>query len=140
VRPSLDDYFMTIAMAAARRSTCPRARVGCVLSVSNRLLSVGYNGQPSGVPHCTDVGCNIGGHGGCTAVHAEVNAIAWAARWGMGLEMARAYVTLSPCKACFIALRSAGVREIVFAERYRIDAHLDKDCRLLAYADVDHAR
>ena len=66
---------MEIARTVATRATCPRARVGAVLTRSRRILTTGYNGAPRGVAHCTEAGClMVDGH--CLrATHAEANAI-----------------------------------------------------------------
>ena len=80
VRPSWDEYFLGIAEVVSRRSTCLRAACGAVLVVDGRVASTGYNGAPSGEPHCSREGCaEIDGH--CQrAVHAELNALLWAHR------------------------------------------------------------
>lgn len=90
-RPDWDLYFIRIAMEVASRSTCPRASVGAVIVRDNRILASGYNGAPAGEPHCTEVGCDmVDGH--CKrAIHAETNAIAQAAKYGISLEGATLY-------------------------------------------------
>lgn len=131
VRPSWDECFLEVARVMARRSTCLRvpAGVGCVLvSAEHTILSAGYAGSMRGAPHCTDpgVGCLIV-DGGCKrTVHAEQNAIASAAANGVSLRDATAYVTLSPCRACAMMLRNAGIARIVYATEYRIADHLDE--------------
>ena len=121
-RPSWDEYFMSMAKLAAGRSTCLRRKVGCVLARDRRVLATGYNGAPSGVPHCEEAGCvreRLGVPSGkrtelCRAVHAEQNAAAQAARFGISLEGCTAYVTCQPCAACMKTLMQAGVRAIVW--------------------------
>jgi dCMP deaminase len=122
MRPTWDEYFMDIAVATARRSTCNRKQVGCVLTKDHRILSTGYGGSIAGQPHCVDVGCDIDPKtGGCIrTVHAEINAILQCARHGVSTLGSTAYVTLSPCQACFKALASAGAKRIVYLEEYRI--------------------
>jgi dCMP deaminase len=118
-RLSWDSFFLGIARATAARSTCPRASVGCVLTRGNRQLSAGYNGSVRGAPHCVDVGCELI-DGGCKrVVHSEANAIATAARHGVSVEGATAYVSLLPCHICFQLLANAGIARIVYAETYR---------------------
>ena len=56
-RPSFDQTFMDIAGIVAKRGTCPRLQVGSVIAVDNRIIATGYNGSPSGLPHCTEIGC-----------------------------------------------------------------------------------
>lgn len=110
-RPNWDDYFMGIAEAVGRRASCPRAAVGAVLvTAENRIAATGYNGAPSGSPHCLDAGCQIeDGH--CQRVlHAEVNAVAWAARHGTSIAGTRLYVHgKGVCRECAKVLRAAGV-------------------------------
>ena len=125
-RPSWDSYFMSMARAAAQRSTCPRLTVGCVLVVDGDPVATGYNGAESGAAHCLDVGCEMP-HGSCIrAVHAEANAVARAARRGARTDGATAYVTHSPCRACFKLLQNAGVARIVYGVPYRSTDHLDR--------------
>lgn len=110
VRPSWDEYFRLIATTVAMRASCPRASVGAVIvSPDNRILATGYNGAPSGEPHCLDEGCMVeDGH--CQrALHAEVNAVAVAARHGTVLNGARIYCTLEPCRECVKVLKAAGI-------------------------------
>jgi dCMP deaminase len=141
-RPSRDDMLMDIALAAARRSTCSRAHVGAVISREGRPLSLGYNGAPSGMPHC-DHSCdcynyyppadernliNSGVHeDGCKAtqpclisVHAEVNAIAFAARHGVATDQSELHMTLSPCWSCSQNIINAGIIRVVYDQPYRI--------------------
>lgn len=68
---------MDVAEIIARRGTCPKKQVGAVLvAVDNTIISTGYNGAPSGLPHCLDVGCLLSPAGKCMrAVHAEMNAL-----------------------------------------------------------------
>lgn len=111
---------MKVAELMAERSTCTRAKVGCVISVSGRIISTGYAGAPSGVPHCIDVGCEIGSDGGCsTTLHAEAGAIAFAARKGVVLEGSTLYVTLSPCRSCAKLILTAGIKEVFYRKEYR---------------------
>lgn len=90
-RPDWDDYFINIADEVAQRSTCPRAKVGAVIVKDHRIIATGYNGAPAGKSHCYDEGC-IMENGHCQrAVHAETNAIAQAAKYGLAIEGATLY-------------------------------------------------
>ena len=121
-RPSYEDTFFEIAKTLAKRSTCPRKHVGCVIvDEYNSIVSEGYNGAPSGMPHCADAGCIIEGGHCVRAIHAEINAIAAAARRGASLKGARAYCTLLPCIQCAQALATAGVTSVVYDEAYERD-------------------
>lgn len=90
-RPKWDDYFIQIAADVSMRATCKRAAVGAVIVKDNRILCTGYNGAPAGEPHCLDEGCIlVDGH--CKrSIHAETNAIAQAAKYGIALEGATLY-------------------------------------------------
>jgi len=117
-RPSWDEYFLEIAKVVAKRSTCDRANVGAVIAKNKVILSTGYNGAPRGLPHCDDVGHEIvDGHCIRTA-HAEVNAIAQAAKNGTPIESASIYLTISPCYDCFKMIVNAGIKEVVYGNFY----------------------
>ena len=101
MRADWNTYFMNIAQVAATRSTCNRKHVGAVIVRDKSILSTGYNGSIPGMPHCTEVGCDIE-NGHCIAtVHAEANAIIQAAKHGVCIDKADIYVTASPCWNCF---------------------------------------
>lgn len=108
---------MAVAMVIAMRSTCPRLRVGAVVvSPDQKIVATGYNGAPSGMPHCDEVGCLVGPTGSCLrAVHAEVNALLSAGDRARG---ATVYVTASPCWSCLAAAVTAGVTRVVYRRKY----------------------
>lgn len=115
-RPSWDEQFMDIADITARRATCDRSHVGCVLVVDCRIVSTGYNGSFQGADHCTDVG-HLMKDGKChRTVHAEMNAVADAAARGVSVDGATAYLTREPCVMCMKLLVAAGIIRIVVAE------------------------
>lgn len=118
-RVDWDTYFMNIARAVATRSTCPRKHVGAVIVRDRIILSTGYNGSIRGMPHCTEVGCEME-NGHCVAtVHAEANAIIQAARNGVRIDGADIYVTASPCWNCFKLIANSGIKRIFYGEFYR---------------------
>jgi|SRR5215471_19154181 len=127
IRIGRPEMFLKIAYRFARRSTCPRKAVGAVIVRDNRIIAHGYNGAPPGMPHCTEVGCDISPvTGGCQrALHAELNAITYASRKGVSTEGAIAYLTLSPCLYCAKFMVTAGIAEVLFHERYRNEDGLD---------------
>jgi dCMP deaminase len=128
-RPSWDRYFLLLADAAATRATCPRLSVGCVLVRDRDVIATGYNGALPGQPHCVDVGCDPDVDGRCTrACHAEVNAVARAARRGVSTAGATAYLTHRPCFACTKVLIVAGVTRIVYQSLYRPDPRVEELC------------
>ena len=96
MRITRHQMFMQIAEVVARRSTCYRRNVGAVLVRNNTIVSHGYNGPPSGEPHCTGTTCPT--NNVCTrALHAEINAIN---RYDGPYSALTLYVTESPCMAC----------------------------------------
>lgn len=119
MRPSWDEYFLKLAMLASERATCPRMHCGCVLVKDRYVLSTGYNGSLPGLEHCDDVGCLIVDNHCVRTNHAEMNAIAQAARHGVPLNGATAYVTNMPCTTCAKALLAAGILRVVIFSDYR---------------------
>ncbi len=117
-RPSWDEYFMGIALQVAKRSTCDRAHVGAIIVKDRRILTTGYNGSPSGLPHCDDVGhLMVDGH--CVrTLHAEQNAIIQAAYHGVSVHDGILYVTHQPCLTCAKMIINAGVKRVVYAGTY----------------------
>ncbi len=113
MRPSWDEYFLKLAMLASERATCPRMHCGCVLVKDRYVLSTGYNGSLPGSPHCEDEGCLVVDNHCVRTNHAEMNAICQAARHGVTLDGAAAYVTNMPCTTCAKALIAAGIRRVV---------------------------
>lgn len=115
--------FMLMAEAAARRSTCRRLNVGAVLVCDNDVVSIGYNGPPSGEPHCTGPGCGVPS---CTrAIHAEMNCLERALKKPFGAwEFSTLYVTNSPCPTCTIKVIEAGVKRVIYRDEYRLVDHL----------------
>lgn len=126
-RPTWDDYFMEMAELAATRSTCLRRNVGAVIVKDRHAIATGYNGAPSGVKHCDEIGgclrqqLNVPSgqrHEICRALHAEQNAIIQAAKMGNSIEGATIYVTHQPCAICAKMIINAGIRRIIIKEAY----------------------
>jgi dCMP deaminase len=128
--------FLNIAREIANASTCTRGNVGAVIVQDRRIVSTGYNGAPPGMPHCTEVGCdvrmvdksvydeprlNVETTSGCQrAIHAELNAIAWAARHGVATDGGIMYATHGPCLKCAQAILACGIVEVHFVTPYRL--------------------
>lgn len=126
MRPQMEDIFMATARIMATRSTCTsRIAVGAVLATSeNRIVATGYNGTPSGMAHCDDVGCIMDSSKHCiVSVHAEVNAILQCAANGVQTRGLTMYCTHSPCVRCATFIAQAGIRKVVFGKIYRQDEH-----------------
>jgi dCMP deaminase len=120
-RPSWDEYFMAFAQLAATRSPCERLHVGCAIvspeRSGNRIIALGYNGFLPGIPHTP---CMRDDHE-IASVHAEQNAIGDAARRGVSVEGAIAYITHHPCIHCAKALLCSGIAAVKYYEDYRND-------------------
>ena len=124
-RPTWNEYFLSIALEVAKRSTCERAKVGAVIVKEKRILTTGYNGSPRGLPHCSEAGCLMD-NGHCVrTLHAEQNAIIQAALHGVITEGATIYVTHQPCFNCAKTIINAGISEIVYDKEYKDDRSLD---------------
>lgn len=125
-RPSWDEYFLEVADLVSKRSTCVRRRVGAVLVKDKKILATGYNGAPSGVKHCIDIGClrkklNIPSgqrHELCRGLHAEQNVLLQAALHGTSTKDSHLYITNQPCMICAKMLINAGIREIIISDGY----------------------
>lgn len=125
-RPTWDEYFLEMAHVVARRSTCLRRSVGAVLVRDKRILATGYNGAPSNLSHCEDVGClrdEMGIPPGertelCRGLHAEQNAIIQGALHGVSLQGSVLYCTTQPCVTCAKMLINAGVGRVVYEGDY----------------------
>lgn len=125
-RPTWDKYFLEMASLVAKRSTCLRRSVGAVLVKDKRILATGYNGAPSGLKHCVEIGClrqklNIPSgerHELCRALHAEQNALIQASLYGISVKDSALYATTQPCVICAKMLINAGIKEIVISAGY----------------------
>ena len=127
-RPSWHQYFLTITRNVAERSTCTRAKVGAVIVRDKNILATGYNGAPAGMPHCLDVGCLVYAsrtpsgelEENCfRTIHAEINAIAQAAKNGASIRDADIYITHTPCIHCVKVLINTGIRRIFYEREYK---------------------
>lgn len=122
-RPAFDDIYMELAVNLAGRSHCIKRHVGAVLTKDTRIISIGYNGPPSGTHNCDEewpeVGCPRDSKGGCSlAIHAEQNAILYAVKNKTSVEGATLYVTLSPCLACARIIYSMGIQKVIYLNSY----------------------
>ena len=128
-RPDWTDYFMDITRLVARRSTCIRRQVGAIVVKDKRILATGYNGVPTGLPHCEDAGCireqnkipSGQRHELCRGLHAEQNTIIQAAFHGISISGATLFCTTLPCSICLKMLINAGIREIFYEQGYPDD-------------------
>jgi dCMP deaminase len=129
-RPSKDEYYLNIALAVARRSTCIRLKTGAIIVNRDQILSTGYNGAPRGSPNCIDLGfCARIKHNVpsgtryefCRSVHSEENAMLHSTREQMiggtiyiaGYNQKNQLVKVFPCMLCQRKVMNAGVKRVV---------------------------
>ena len=139
---------MLIAKLVSTRSTCNSRPTGAVLVKDRQILATGYNGSMPGAPHCSDQVmadgspychrralniADVDKYNYCRASHAEANAIAQAARYGVAIQGATLYVTCQPCSMCAKMLINAGIVKIVYKGSYPDDLSLE----LLNEANVE---
>jgi len=117
---------MELAKVVAKRSTCIRQKVGAIIVKDKRILATGYNGAPSGMDHCLDIGCLreiLKVPSGerqelCRGLHAEQNAIIQAAKFGICIEGSILYTTHCPCITCAKMIINAGIKKVVYGKEY----------------------
>jgi len=132
-RPDADEYFLKIALVVAERSTCRRHHVGAVAVRDKHILTTGYNGAPSGLRDCLELGClrdemNIPSgerHEICRGIHAEQNVVIQAAQHGVNLEGSTIYCTHTPCVLCAKILVNAKIKRFVSFGKYSDDTFID---------------
>jgi dCMP deaminase len=125
-RPDWDTYFLEIVDLVSKRSTCCRRAVGSGLVRDHRILATGYNGAPSKLKHCLDIGClreqlkvpSGERHELCRGLHAEQNAVIQAALHGVNTKGSTLYCTNHPCVICAKMIINAGVVRIVIRDGY----------------------
>jgi dCMP deaminase len=125
-RPSWDEYFINIAKLTSERSNCIRRKVGCIIVNDNRIISLGYNGTPSGLKNCYEGGCqrcngSTEGNPGknlelCLCLHAEENALLFASK--SDLHGATIYITLLPCVGCMKKIIQSKIKKVVYIDKY----------------------
>ena len=132
-RPDIDEYFLKVASVVAERSTCRRHHIGAVAVKDKHILATGYNGAPSGLKDCLELGClrdelNIPSgerHEICRGIHAEQNVIIQASLHGVSLEGSTVYCTHTPCVLCAKMLVNAKIERFVSFGRYDDNAFID---------------
>ncbi|MFC2044491.1 cytidine/deoxycytidylate deaminase family protein [Chloroflexota bacterium] len=132
-RPNVDEYFLKIASVVAERSTCRRHYVGAVAVRDKHILTTGYNGAPSGLKDCLELGClrdELTIPSGerqeiCRGIHAEQNVIIQAALHGINLERCTIYCTHTPCVLCAKMLVNAKIKRFVSFGKYRDNAFFE---------------
>lgn len=128
MRLNEDSYYLNIAQAVSRRSTCLRRQYGAVIVKNKEVVATGYNGSPRGEVNCCDCGIcyreghahNDGNYNSCMSVHAEMNAIISASRAEMlgstlylaGFENGNRIIA-EPCPICQRLIKNAGIKRVV---------------------------
>lgn len=150
-RINIHQMFMNIAFEVSKRSTCARVQVGAVIVKNQRVVSMGWNGVPSGKTHCCDIfhdkydkyldGTkestkfpdfkswierpeNKAEHhefANVNEIHSEMNAMLFAAKNGISIDRSSLYVTWSPCINCAKALLQVGIIEVYYHYEYERD-------------------
>ena len=120
------NYFAEIARAAARKAHCPNRKVGAVIVKDKQIISTGFNGVPSGFPHCSICydGERSSGSGldNLPCLHAEENAIIQAAkRVSESLVGATMICTNFPCNSCLRMIIQSGIERVYYLEDYHLD-------------------
>ena len=136
-RISFEDLFVETTKLVAKRSSCVKAQQAALLIKDNRIISFGYNGPPAGTLNCLEDGgeeiCGKDSNGSCfLGVHAEQNAIGYAARNGINTEGCIIYCTMTPCISCAKLVVAAGIKEFYYLTEYRLDDGL----RFLEYCGI----
>ena len=126
----LDKRYMRMALIWAENSYCQRRQVGALIVKDKMIISDGYNGTPSGFENICEDENNVTKP---YVLHAEANAITKIARSNNSSEGATMYVTASPCIECAKLIIQAGIKRVVYAEKYRLEDGLD----LLKRANIE---
>jgi len=125
MRKEWNNYFLDLASLVSTRSTCDRLHVGAVIVKDRNIISTGYNGSPSGSPHCDEVGHEME-NGSCVrTIHAEQNAIVQAAKHGHSICGADLYITHSPCYNCAKLIITAGIKRVFCKQKFRSSKGID---------------
>ena len=140
---SWDEYFMGIAVLSGERSKDPNSQVGaCIVSQDNKILSIGYNGFPTG---CSDDEIPWDREGDFAntkypyVCHSELNAIL--NYTGSTLKQSRIYVTLFPCNECAKAIKQSGIKEVIYmSDKYKDTDSVKVSKRMLDMAGVKYTQ
>lgn len=125
-RPSWDEYFIKITREVSHRSTCLRRQVGAVIVDDKHILTTGFNGVPRKIEHCATVGClrmankvpSGERHELCRGLHAEMNALLQAAKYGIKISGSTIYTTTYPCVLCAKMIINSNIQRVVTMEDY----------------------
>ena len=127
---TLDKRYIRMASIWAENSYCTRRQVGALIVKNQRIISDGYNGTPSGFENVCEDTNNVTKP---YVLHAEANAITQIARSNNSSDGATLYVTASPCIECAKLIIQAGIKRVVYSEKYRLEDGLE----LLKRANIE---
>ena len=127
---TLDRRYIRMATIWAENSYCTRRQVGALIAKNQRIISDGYNGTPAGFENICEDENNVTKP---YVLHAEANAITKIARSNNSSEGATLYVTASPCIECAKLIIQAGIKRVVYSEKYRLEDGLE----LLRKANIE---
>lgn len=143
-RIDIHEMFMDIALKVSERSTCSRVQVGAVIVKDQRIVSMGWNGVPSGKTHCNHIFHDKYEKENVqidfdewiqkepqkqehhefaieNEIHSEMNAILFAAKNGISIDGSDLYVVWSPCINCAKALLQVGIKNVYYNQKYERD-------------------
>lgn len=131
-RPSWNKYFKEIVQITSKRSPCKRLQVGCLLVKDNRIISQGYNGFLSGLPHNSII---VDNHE-ISTIHAEQNALMDCSKRGVSSDNCVAYITHYPCLNCAKLLYAGGIKHIYYINDYKNNENI-KNMGLLDFIRIE---
>ena len=129
-RPDWQEYFLNVMDTVAMRANCDRGRAAAIIVRDKRIIATGYVGAPAGLETCDELGHLIkvaydergGQKQHCVrTTHAEMNAIAQAAKYGTPIDGATIYAKMTPCLDCAKLMINAGIKRVVCRKRYHAD-------------------
>lgn len=122
-----EQALMETAIVWSKCSNCTRTKVGCVIAKDGRIVSIGYNGTPSGYYDNTGEVLSKAGNIETKpiVIHSEINALMFAAKYGISTNDCTMYITLSPCIECSKAIIQSGIKEVVYKDQYRDTAGIE---------------
>ena len=109
-----DKFFIDTVINVAKLSTCYKYQVGCLIVKDKRIISIGYNGTPSGWEHCVDKRDLHSKY----EIHAEMNAIGFAVRNGISTTGSEMYLTHLPCFSCAKLIVASGITKVIYIDDY----------------------
>ena len=117
-----DKAYLRMALEWSKLSHCERRKVGALIVSGRRIISDGFNGTPTGMENCCE---NENGDTKWSVLHAEANAILKVASSTNSCEGATLYLTLSPCKDCSKLVHQAGIKRLVYIDKYKNTEGID---------------